>query len=116
MCVRERLPLLKRMFNGSDDDNDNVIREGIPKTTFSPNNASSSSLRFRFRSTSLPKSPSLDKMLLAEDEDEDEDLLASDSSPPFAKFVEPPELPTLLIHKVFGERCAFFLFLFFFFF
>jgi len=100
------------MFNGSDDD-DNVIREGIPKTTFSPNNASSSSLRFRFRSTSLPKSPSLDKMLLAEDEDED--LLASDSSPPFAKFVEPPELPTLLIHKVFGERCAFFLFFFFFF-
>jgi len=48
-------------------------------------------------------------MLLAEDEDEDdEDLLASDSSPSFAKFVEPPELPTLLIHKVFGERCAFF--------
>jgi hypothetical protein len=41
-------------------------------------------------------------MLLAEDEDED--LLASDSSPSFAKFVEPPELPTLLIHKVFGER------------
>jgi len=106
--VREKLPLLKRMFNGSDDD-DNVIREGIPKTTFSPNNASSSSLRFRFRSTSLPKSPSLDKMLLAEDEDEDdEDLLASDSSPSFAKFVEPPELPTLLIHKVFGERFAFF--------
>jgi len=115
--VRERLLPLKRMFNGSDDDNDNVIREGIPKTTFSPNNnASSSSLRFRFRSTSLPKSPSLDKMLmLAEDEDEDEHLLASDSSPSFAKFVEPPELPTLLIHKVFGERCAFFLFLFFFF-
>jgi hypothetical protein len=55
-------------------------------------------------------------MLLAEDEDEDdEDLLASDSSPPFAKFVEPPELPTLLIHKVFGERCASFLFFVFFF-
>ena len=83
------------MFNGSDDD-DNVIREGIPKTTFSPN---TSSLRFRFRSTSLPKSPSLDKMLLAEDEDEEDENFAS-----VAKFVEPPELPTLLIHKVFGKR------------
>ena len=82
-------------MNGNDD---NVIREGVPKTTFS----SSSSLRFRFRSTSLPKSPSLDKML-AEDEEDD---FASDSSSSFAKFVEPPELPTLLIHKVFGERCV----------
>jgi len=82
-------------MNGNDDDN--VIREGVPKTTFSP---SSSSLRFRFRSTSLPKSPSLDKMLLAEDEeDEEEEDFAS-----VAKFVEPPELPTLLIHKVFGKR------------
>jgi hypothetical protein len=39
-------------------------------------------------------------MLLAEDEDEEEEEnLAS-----VAKFVEPPELPTLLIHKVFGKR------------
>ena len=84
-------------MNGNDD---NVIREGVPKTTFSP--SLSSSLRFRFRSTSLPKSPSLDKMLLAEDEeDEEEENFAS-----VAKFVEPPELPTLLIHKVFGERCV----------
>ena len=85
-------------MNGRNDDDDNVIREGVPKTTFSP--SSSSSLRFRFRSTSLPKSPSLDKMLLAEDEeDEEEENFAS-----VAKFVEPPELPTLLIHKVFGKR------------
>lgn len=86
-------------MNGRNDD-DNVIREGVPKTTFSPSSSSSSSLRFRFRSTSLPKSPSLDKMLLAEDEeDEEEEDFAS-----VAKFVEPPELPTLLIHKVFGKR------------
>ena len=88
-------------MNGRNDDDDNVIREGVPKTTFSPSSSSpSSSLRFRFRSTSLPKSPSLDKMLLAEDEeDEEEENFAS-----VAKFVEPPELPTLLIHKVFGKR------------
>jgi hypothetical protein len=85
-------------MNGRNDD-DNVIREGVPKTTFSPS-SSSSSLRFRFRSTSLPKSPSLDKMLLAEDEDEEED----ENFASVAKFVEPPELPTLLIHKVFGKR------------
>ena len=99
----------RKRMNGSDDDN--VIREGIPKTTFSPPSSSSHPLRFRFRSTSLPKSPSLDKMLFAdEDEDEDEDF-ASDSSSSFAKFVEPPELPTLLIHKVFGKRYAFVLLL-----
>ena len=99
----------RKRMNGSDDDN--VNREGIPKTTFSPPSSSSHPLRFRFRSTSLPKSPSLDKMLFAdEDEDEDEDF-ASDSSSSFAKFVEPPELPTLLIHKVFGKRYAFVLLL-----
>jgi len=85
-------------MNGRNDD-DNVIREGVPKTTFSP--SSSSSLRFRFRSTSLPKSPSLDEMLLAEDEEDEED---EEDFASVAKFVEPPELPTLLIHKVFGKR------------
>ena len=90
-------------MNGNDDDN--VIREGVPKTTFSsPSSSSSSSiLRFRFRSTSLPKSPSLDEMmLLSAEEDEDEEEEENLAS--VAKFVEPPELPTLLIHKVFGKR------------
>lgn len=56
-----------------------------------------SELRFRFRSTALKQSPSSDALMIHNDEEED--FLEEDQ---LARYVEPPELPTLAMHKVFG--------------
>ena len=53
-------------------------------------------LRFRFRSSALKQSPSSDALL---HDGEEEDFLEEDQ---LARYVEPPELPTLAMHKVFG--------------
>ena len=53
-------------------------------------------LRFRFRSSALKQSPSSDALL--HDGEEEEDFLEDQ----LARYVEPPELPTLAMHKVFG--------------
>ena len=59
-------------------------------------------LRFRFRATSLPKSPSAERFVSRREhfdaqinEDDDENVV-------LATYVEPPELPTKTTHKVFG--------------
>ena len=54
-------------------------------------------LRFRFRASALKQSPSSDALL--HDGEEEEDFLEEDQ---LARYVEPPELPTLAMHKVFG--------------
>ena len=58
--------------------------------------------RFRFRATSLPKSPSAERFVSRREhfdaqinEDDDENVV-------LATYVEPPELPTKTTHKVFG--------------
>ena len=59
-------------------------------------------LRFRFRATSLPKSPSAERFVSRQiennnnEEDDDENNVA------LATYVEPPGLPTKTTHKVFG--------------
>ena len=53
-------------------------------------------LRFRFRASALKQSPSSDALL--HDGEEEEDFLEDQ----LARYVEPPELPTLAMHKVFG--------------
>ena len=59
-------------------------------------------LRFRFRATSLPKSPSAERFVSRQignnnnEEDDDENNVA------LATYVEPPELSTKTTHKVFG--------------
>ncbi len=52
-------------------------------------------LRFRFRASALKQSPSSDALL---HDGEEEDFLEDQ----LARYVEPPELPTLAMHKVFG--------------
>ena len=59
-----------------------------------------SELRFRFRSTALKQSPSSDALTMIRN-DEEEDFLEEDQ---LARYVEPPELPTLAMHKVLGKR------------
>ena len=54
-------------------------------------------LRFRFRSYALKQSPSSDALL---HDGEEEDFLEEEDQ--LARYVEPPELPTLAMHKVFG--------------
>jgi hypothetical protein len=54
-------------------------------------------LRFRFRSSALKQSPSSDALL---HDGEEEDFLEEEDQ--LARYVEPPELPTLAMHKVFG--------------
>ena len=53
-------------------------------------------LRFQFRASALKQSPSSDALL--HDGEEEEDFLEDQ----LARYVEPPELPTLAMHKVFG--------------
>ena len=55
-------------------------------------------LRFRFRASALKQSPSSDALL--HDGEEEEDFLEEEDQ--LARYVEPPELPTLAMHKVFG--------------
>ena len=55
-------------------------------------------LRFRFRASALKQSPSSDALL--HDGEEEEDFLEAEDQ--LARYVEPPELPTLAMHKVFG--------------
>ena len=55
-------------------------------------------LRFRFRASALKQSPSSDSLL--HDEEEEEDFLEEEDQ--LARYVEPPELPTFAMHKVFG--------------
>ena len=52
-------------------------------------------LRFRFRSSALKQSPSSDALI---HDGEEEDFLEDQ----LARYVEPPELPTFAMHKVFG--------------
>ena len=66
-------------------------------------------LRFRFRATSLPKSPSAERFVMSRREqhcDDDaqinEDDDDNDENVVLATYVEPPELPTKTTHKVFG--------------
>ena len=54
-------------------------------------------LRFRFRSSALKQSPSSDALL---HDGEEEDFLEEEDQ--LARYVEPPELPTFAMHKVFG--------------
>ncbi|CCO20432.1 predicted protein [Bathycoccus prasinos] len=56
-------------------------------------------LRFRFRSSALKQSPSSDALL---HDGEEEDFLEEEDQ--LARYVEPPELPTLAMHKVFGKE------------
>ena len=61
-------------------------------------------LRFRFRATSLPKSPSAERFASRQiennnDDDENDD---DENNVALATYVEPPELPTKTTHKVFG--------------
>ena len=53
-------------------------------------------LRFRFRASALKQSPSSDALL---HDGEEEDFLEDQE---LARYVEPPELPTFAMHKVFG--------------
>ena len=55
-------------------------------------------LRFRFRASALKQSPSSDALL--HDGEEEEDFLEAEDQ--LARYVEPPELPTFAMHKVFG--------------
>ena len=55
-------------------------------------------LRFRFRASALKQSPSSDALL--HDGEEEEDFLEEEDQ--LARYVEPPELPTFAMHKVFG--------------
>ena len=57
-------------------------------------------LRFRFRSSALKQSPSSDALI---HDGEEEDFLEDQ----LARYVEPPELPTLAMHKVFGTFLLF---------
>ena len=66
-------------------------------------------LRFRFRATSLPKSPSAEHIMsrhtsddaqIENNNNEEEDDYSDDVV--LATYVEPPELPTKTTHKVFG--------------
>ena len=72
-------------------------------------------LRFRFRATSLPKSPSAEHITSRHaiennnnnnNEEEDDDY--SDDDVVLATYVEPPELPTKTTHKVFGAFLSLF--------
>lgn len=54
-------------------------------------------VRFRFRASALKQSPSSDALL---HDGEEEDFLEEEDQ--LARYVEPPELPTLAMHKVFG--------------
>ena len=54
-------------------------------------------LRFRFRASALKQSPSSDALL---HDGEEEDFLEEEDR--LARYVEPPELPTFAMHKVFG--------------
>ena len=53
-------------------------------------------LRFRFRASALKQSPSSDALL---HDGEEADFLEDQE---LARYVEPPELPTFAMHKVFG--------------
>ena len=73
-------------------------------------------LRFRFRATSLPKSPSAERFVSRREhfdaqinDDDDENVV-------LATYVEPPELPTKTTHKVFGAFISLLSFLYVFFF
>ena len=57
-------------------------------------------LRFRFRASALKQSPSSDALLHFDGEEEEEDFLEEEDQ--LARYVEPPELPTFAMHKVFG--------------
>jgi hypothetical protein len=57
-------------------------------------------LRFRFRSSALKQSPSSDALIHFDGEEEEEDFLEEEDQ--LARYVEPPELPTFAMHKVFG--------------
>ena len=57
-------------------------------------------LRFRFRSSALKQSPSSDALIHLDGEEEEEDFLEEEDQ--LARYVEPPELPTFAMHKVFG--------------
>ena len=65
-------------------------------------------LRFRFRATSLPKSPSAERFVVSRREqhfDDDAQMINEDDDDEnvvLATYVEPPELPTKTTHKVFG--------------
>ena len=63
-------------------------------------------LRFRFRATSLPKSPSAERFVMSRREHFDDDAQINedddDENVVLATYVEPPELPTKTTHKVFG--------------
>ena len=64
-------------------------------------------LRFRFRATSLPKSPSAERFVVSRREqhfDDDAQINEDDNDENvvLATYVEPPELPTKTTHKVFG--------------
>ena len=71
-------------------------------------------LRFRFRATSLPKSPSAEHITSRHaiennnnnNEEEDDDY--SDDDVVLSTYVEPPELPTKTTHKVFGAFLSLF--------
>ena len=75
-------------------------------------------LRFRFRATSLPKSPSAEHITSRHASDDDaqidnnnnneEDDDYSDDDVVLATYVEPPELPTKTTHKVFGAFLSLF--------
>ena len=56
-------------------------------------------LRFRFRSSALKQSPSSDALIHLDGEEEEDFLEEEDQ---LARYVEPPELPTFAMHKVFG--------------
>jgi hypothetical protein len=56
-------------------------------------------LRFRFRSSAFKQSPSSDVLI---HDGEEEDFLEEEDQ--LARYVEPPELPTLAMHKVFGKE------------
>ena len=60
-------------------------------------------LRFRFRASALKQSPSSDALMIhhdGEEEEEEEEDFSEDQE--LARYVEPPELPTFAMHKVFG--------------
>jgi len=66
-------------------------------------------LRFRFRATSLPKSPSAERFVSRREHFDDAQMIENnnnedddDENVALATYVEPPELPTKTTHKVFG--------------
>ena len=78
-------------------------------------NETDDGLRFRFRATSLPKSPSAERFVMSRREqhcDDDaqinEDDDDNDENVVLATYVEPPELPTKTTHKVFGAFLSLF--------